>query len=263
MATAADLLGVWKPEAMADPGTKVFDVLVFKEDGDGFLDFSDPQTEYFCEQFRWSIDPPNRLRLRGYLLKRFNADRTGVVEGESSLDAGVSFSVRTEHTRAGRRTQVLRMGTCPWSGLSNHALVGTCRYQCHDATYATFQAPCFELEEEAREITFRGKALSDHLAEQLERRRVPVGERYEVFMGCCYHRSVTVGGQKLGLSVNWDRELHEWWVCVHPPAMGGKAEADELVALLDDILRRVGGLQGLEWHSEEQWLERHGRPRRK
>jgi hypothetical protein len=259
--TAEELLGVWKAAAMSNRGSQLYDVLVFKEDGEGFLDFSDPETEYFCEQFRWSIDPPGQLRLRGRCVKQFNANHTGTVERESKLDANVSFSLRTEDAGVGRRTRVLRMGTCPWSVVSDHARVGSQRYECHGGTYATFQAPCFVLKEEERESVFRGKALSDYLAEQLEQRRVPVGDRMEVFLGACYHRAVTVGGLDLGMAVNWDRDLHEWWLCVSPPPMGGKLEAQDLVAVLDDILQHVGGLHGLEWHTEEDWVDRRHRPR--
>jgi len=250
-----DLLGVWKPQTMSAPGTPVYDVLVIKEDGSGFLDFSDPETEYFCEEFRWSIASTGRLWLRGERVRQFNAGRTGVVERESRLDAGVSFSIRTEHGKVGRHAQVLRMGTCPWSALSNHSRVATRRYQCHAATYATFQAPCFSLEEEGTSV-FRGKALSEYLAQQLERCRLRVGPMMEVFMGCCYHRDVQFSGQQLGLAVNWDRDLQEWWLRVSPPPLGGKVESQELVILLDDILKRVGGLHDLQWHTEEGWVDR-------
>ena len=80
-----------------------------------------------------------------------------------------------------------------------------------------------------------------------------------VYLGACYARPVEVNGQQLGLAVNWDRDLQEWWVCVSPPLLGGKVEAQELVVILDDILKRVGGLHNLQWHTEGGWLDRQGR----
>src|ERR1700722_5306403 len=120
MSTAEDLLGVWKPETMAEPVPQLYDVLVFKNDGSGFLDFSDPDTAYFCEQFRWSLASPGLLRLQGDRVQQFNADQTGCIERESRLDVGVSFSLRFEDSKAGRHSRVLRMGTCPWTALSDH-----------------------------------------------------------------------------------------------------------------------------------------------
>jgi hypothetical protein len=249
------LLGVWKPETMHASGEQLYDVLVFKEDGTGFLDYSSPSTEYVNEELRWSSSAPGELRLRGERLRRFTADRTGIIEQPSTLDAIVSFSIRTEHTSAGRCTRVLRMGACPWSGLSDPSCVATRRYQAHEAAYATFVAPCFLLKEEANDPTFRGKALSGYLAKQLETRQLPVGEMLRVFMGCCYHRDVEVGGQQLGMAVNWDRDLQAWWLRVSPPPIGGKAEAEELCGILREILERVDGIHDLAWHTEEEWLQ--------
>ena len=102
---------------------------------------------------------------------------------------------------------------------------------------------------------FRGKALSDYLAKQLEARHVPVGEMLEVFLGCCYHRDVEVGRQKLGMAVNWDRDLQSWWLRVSPPPIGRKVEAEALCDILQDSLEGVDGLHHLEWHTEEKWLQ--------
>jgi hypothetical protein len=252
MARVADLLGVWKPETIAVPASHVYDVLAFHNDGTGFLDFSSPETGYFCEHFRWSSDSPGKLRLRGARVHRFKASSSDIVDCPSTLDAVVSFSVRTEQTRFGRRTQVLCMGPCPWSAVAHPIRVATERYQVHKMIYATFHAACFELEEEVHDRVFRGKALSAFLGEQLEARRLRVGDVERVFMGACYFRDVEVDGQQLGLSVNWDFDLQKWWLRVSPPTVGGKAEADELCDILREILNRVDGLGDLEWHTGEQ-----------
>jgi hypothetical protein len=259
MTQAEDLLGVWRPDTMYAPGAQLYDVLVFKEDGTGFLDFCNPDTAYVNEQFQWTVSAPGQLQLRGLRIQRFNADRTGIVEMPSTLSAVVSFSIRVEPTSAGRSTHVLRMGSCPWSALADPSGVATCRYLAHEAAYATFRAPCFQ-DREAGNSVFRGKVLSIYLAQQLQARHLRVGEMLEVFLGCCHHRDVEVGGLKLGVAVNWEPDLHCWWLRVSPPPVGGKVEAEELCALLAEILERVDGLHDLKWHTEEQWLELDCRP---
>src|SRR5262245_45022518 len=123
-----NLLGSWKPESMAAPGAQVYDVLTFRNDGTGFLDFSSPETRYFCEHFRWSVNAVGHLHLRGTRVHRYKPNGTDIVDSPSTLNADVSFSVRTEHTRFGRETRVLRIGTCPWSAVADPASVATHRY---------------------------------------------------------------------------------------------------------------------------------------
>lgn len=248
-----DLLGVWAPPAMYTPGSGLYDILSFKEDGSGFLDFADAQTPYFNEQFRWSLPEPGKLRLRGERIQSFKAGGSATVERPSTLDAVVSFRLRIKATEYGRRTEVLHMDACPWSALPDPARVAVERYHAHEATYVTFRAPCFELADEAGDQIFRGKALSDFLAERLTAKRLEVGERCRVFLGACYARRVQIGGLSLGLSVNWDQARSEWWVCVRPPPVGGKVEMEDLCETLRDILTPVDGLTDLAWHGEEDW----------
>ena len=59
-----DLVGVWSADAMYGPGAQSDDVLVFKDDGAGFLEFRNPVTS-FAELFRWSVGQAGTLRLRG------------------------------------------------------------------------------------------------------------------------------------------------------------------------------------------------------
>jgi hypothetical protein len=131
--------------------------------------------------------------------------------------------------------------------------VATERYLVSDAVYATFRATCFVLAEEADDRVFRGKALSVFLAEQLTARQIPVGEIQRAFMGACFFRGIEVGGQTLGLSVNWDWDLEKWWLRLSPPMIGGQAEVDELCNILREILNDVDGLDDLEWHTGELW----------
>jgi hypothetical protein len=206
MSSVNDLRGVWKPETMAVPDTQVYDVLTFHADGTGFLDFSSRESGYFCEHSRWSLHAPGELRFRGARVHRYKSNGMDVVDSPSTLNADVSFSVRTEHTKSGRQTQILQLRTCPWFTVANSASVATERYLVSDAVYATFRAACFVLAEEADDRVFRGKALSVFLAEQLTARQIPVGEIQRVLMGACFCRGIEVGGQTLGLSINWDLE---------------------------------------------------------
>ena len=249
VAQVDDLPGVWKPETMAAPGSQVYDVLALHNDGTGFLDFSSPAIGYSCEHFRWSLNAPGELRISGARVHRYQLNGLDIVDSPSTLDAVVSFSVQTEHTRFGRRTHILRTDSCPWTSVADPAKVATQRYLVHEMTYATFHAPCFAIAEEEGDRVFRGKALSAFLAKQLKGRRIPVGKMQRVFLGASYFRGVKVGGQSLGLSVNWDWDLQKWWLRVNPPTIAGKAEVDELCDTLREILASVDGLRDLEWHA--------------
>jgi hypothetical protein len=256
---AEDLPGVWMPPARGKPEERSYDVLVFHADGTGFLDFSDPPAPYCCETFRWFVVGPGRLRLLGERVRCINEDGTGQRERGSALDALVEFTVRTESTEAGRATRVLRLPPLPWTGAARPGRVATRRFRHAAPRYATFRARCFQLPEEAGRGVFRGKALSAYLAERLGARHVPVGEMFEVFMGACYSRTVQLGGQELWLAVNWDEELQEWWVAVHPPQAGGEAEAEDLCRMVHEALAEVDGLRRLEWHTQQEWAARHPR----
>jgi hypothetical protein len=252
VAQVDDLLGTWKPESMAVPDSEVYDLLTFHKDGTGFLDFSSPETGYFCEHFRWSLNSTGELQLRGARVQRYKPNGSNLADSPSTVRADVAFSVRTEQTGFGRHTQVLRTGPCPWSALADPASVATQRYLVHEMTYATFHAPCFALAEEANDCTFRGKALSAYLAKRLRARRISVGKMQRVFMGACYFRKVEVSGQPLGLSVNWDWDLQKWWLRVSPPTIGGKAEVEELCDILREILQSVDGIHDLDWQIGER-----------
>jgi len=121
--------------------------------------------------------------------------------------------------------------------------------------YATFGAPCFVLEEESTDSTFRGQALSDYLARQLKARRVSVGPRRKVYFGACYYRVVKLRGRELGVGVNAEEDAEGWWLRIDRPADGDAALGEELHRLVDDILRGTPGLHGLRWQTEEEWRQ--------
>lgn len=250
MATVQDLLGVWRGSTMCDTRLRSYDVLVFKEDGGGFLDLYLP-AEGFTELFRWSVEPPDLLRLEGAQLLRANPDRITFEEMKTTLNTVVPFSIHEEDIETLGPMRVLRFGARPWPGMSDRHLF----YHRDIPRYATFQAPCFVLESEPPGSVFRGQALSDYLAQQLQSRHLPVSPMQEVFFGACYYRTVEVRGTVLGLAVNANEEPAGWFMRIDRPTLGGTVEAEELHRLLDDILRGVEGLHGLQWQTEEEWYE--------
>jgi hypothetical protein len=250
MTTGTDLLGVWKGDTMGDPHAQSYDVLVFKPDGSGFLDLYNA-AQQFTECFCWSVEPPVGVRLLGRQLMEFVPDCRAFQERKTTLSAVVSFSIEEEDSKTLGRIRVLRFAPRPWPGMADHYLF----HRRDVPMLATFHAPCFVLAEETANSPFRGKALSDFLAQQLEARAVLVGERYEVFLGCCYYRGLQVRGRELGLAVNGDEDSDGWWLRIDRP-QHGTVEAEELYGLLQDILQRVKGLHSLEWHTEEEWLDR-------
>jgi hypothetical protein len=244
-----DLLGVWKGDTMGAPHARSYDVLVFKPDGTGFLDLYNADHR-FTERFCWSVEPPAGLRLEGRQLMEFVPECQAFEERKTTRSAVVSFSIREENSKVFGPIRVLRLAPRPWPGMANHYLF----HRRDIPMIATFQAPCFVLAEETAHSPFRGKALSDYLAQQLEARGVLVGERYEVFFGCCYYRGVQVRGRELGLAVNEDEDYGGWWLRIDRPPYG-TVEAEELYRLLQDILQGVKELHSLKWQTEAEWLD--------
>ena len=248
MTTAQDLLGQWRGQTMGNPQQRSYDVLVFKEDGGGFLDLYDT-AHRFTEQFRWSVEQPTVLRLEDCQRFQPNPDRSTFQEVTTTPHAVVGFSIQEEDTETLGRMRVLRFAPPPWPGMAD-----THRFYREDVlVYATFQAPRFVLPEESADSLFRGKALSDYLAEQLEAREIPVSPRQQVFFGCCYYRVVEIRGRLVGLAVNGDEESEGWWLWIDRPADGGTVEVEEFHHLLQTILLGIGGLHNLTWQTEAQW----------
>jgi len=120
-----DLIGLWSADAMYGPGAQSDDVLVFKPDGHGFLEFSSPET-VFAELFHWTIEADYRLRLKGFKILHLPEDNPlRAEEAPSHLDGVFAVRVQDEDTRAGRPMRVLRFFERPWSGFSDH--YGFCR----------------------------------------------------------------------------------------------------------------------------------------
>jgi hypothetical protein len=226
-----------------------YDVLVFHQGGTGFIELY-PADSGFTEHFEWSVEPTVGVRLKGTKLTQLNPGRSGYTELTPTLNAVVSFSVEEEDVGPPGRMRVLRFPTLPWPGMSERYLF----YRVDIPRIATFQAPCFAIAEERPDDIFRGSALSDYLAEQLESRGVRVGPRDEVFFGACYYRVLEIRGRELGLAVNGEGPLG-WYLRIDRPTDGGTVEAEELVQLLDDILRGVSGLHSLKWQTE--WESRN------
>jgi hypothetical protein len=243
-----DLLGIWKGTVMRDTRARCYDVLVFKEDGTGFLDLYSA-VRGFSEQFRWSVEPAG-LRLEGSQRTQFDPERMAFVEVPTTLNVVVPFRIREDEVQGLGPMRILEFEDRPWPGMSEQHLF----YRRDLPALATFQAPCFVLAEEGAHDAFRGKALSDYLAQQLEARQVKVGERYEVFMGCCYYRNVEIGGRELGLAVNGEKDSQGWWLRIDRPPEGGTVELDQLHDLLQDILQGVEGLHSLKWQTEDEYM---------
>lgn len=243
-----NLVGEWHGIAMGDPDASSRDVLVFKVDGKGLIQVFDGD-HGFRESFRWSLESSTHLRLECDERTEIDPDDWTCQEVKSTLNESVGYGIREEDTETSGRMRVLRFATKPWPAMSDHYLFHRTDIPYH----ATFQAPCFVIEQEAAEDPFREKALSDYLAEQLEQRRIAVGPRYKVYKGFCYRRTVEIQGKQLGLAVNQDEDSGGWWLSIDRPALCGTVEAEELHRLVEEILRGVEGLSSLEWQTEEEW----------
>jgi hypothetical protein len=238
MSARDQLLGVWKGHAMTPSDARSYDVLVFHNDGTGFLDLYD--TAYgFTERFRWELEPGG-LRLLGERLVYPHPLGGPDAEQPSALNALTAFSLRDGN---------LQFSSRPWPGMSERYL----HYRRDIPMHATFQARRFDRPDEPAGSPFRGTALSDFLAEQLRARGLSVGPRVKVYFGCCYYRTVEVRGTALGLGVNASRDDPGWWLCIDRPPFGGEAEAEELHRVVHGILDAVEGLRGLRWQTEDEW----------
>jgi hypothetical protein len=113
--TSEDLIGVWSADARFGPGAQSDEMLIFKPDGTGRMDFLNWQ---LCSSdfFRWQIVSWGVLDLIGYRCLELGDDGESVVEAESTFrHAGVPFGVAEEDTPSGKRMLVLRIGLPrPW-----------------------------------------------------------------------------------------------------------------------------------------------------
>ena len=249
MTTAKDLIGVWHGAIMFAAGTWYRDVLHFNKDGTGWLDFYTSASK-FGETYHWSVERPAELRLKGNRAYHWDHPFEAPQERASTLDVALPFGIQVEGALARERVRVLRLPVRPWPSASDHY-----RFGGAGRITATFQAPCFLLEEEATD-PLQGRALAEYLAGQLEARRMAVGPMRVEVMGLSYVRGVEVGGQEVGLGVSWESDLQRWWLSVEPPKQGSGAEVEALCLALREILGSVPGLHGLEWHTDEDLAQR-------
>lgn len=136
MVTAEDLIGLWSADAMYGPGAQSDEVLVFKPDGTGFMEFINPVTTW-ADLFRWVVETPDQLRLMGYKsLYLGDGKPLRVEEHSSELDGVFAIQVQVEDTEAGRPMHVLRFSEGPWSGISDH--YGLCRWDISGAEEPDF-----------------------------------------------------------------------------------------------------------------------------
>jgi hypothetical protein len=134
--TAEDLIGIWSADVMYGPGAQSDEVLVFKPDGTGFMEVIHPVTT-FADLFRWSVEAPDRLRLKGYRRLSAGIGRPWRVEEHTSeLDGTFVIRVQVEDTKARRPMRVLRFSERPWSGISDH--YGFCRRDIRGAEQPDF-----------------------------------------------------------------------------------------------------------------------------
>jgi hypothetical protein len=123
--TAEELIGLWSADVMYGPGAQSDEVLVFKPDGTGFMEFINPMTTS-ADLFQWAVEAPGHLRLRGYKsLHLSEGQPLRVEEYPSQLDGVFTIQVQVEDTKVGRPMRVLRFWERPWSGISDH--YGFCR----------------------------------------------------------------------------------------------------------------------------------------
>jgi hypothetical protein len=243
MATARDLLGVWRGEAMFAPDSQTYEVLVFHMDGTGFLDLY-VNGRGGDERFCWSLAGPDELHLTGDPLPRF--DLTGQLIPRPPMDVRARLEVIVEPVGPQARVRMLRLASPSWPGASDRYRFGS------EAMYALFRAPAFEAEDEPADRPFRGRLVSDHLADALRARGAEVGEMRRVFFGACYYRTVEVNGHCLGLAVNWDQELGRWWLRVDPPEQGVGDEVEALCRMIRPVLEPAPGLTDLEWLTADE-----------
>jgi hypothetical protein len=65
MATAADLIGIWSADARYGPGAQSDEILIFKPDGTGRMEFWNWQL-CSADFFRWQVVSPGLVDLVGF-----------------------------------------------------------------------------------------------------------------------------------------------------------------------------------------------------
>jgi hypothetical protein len=246
MATATDFIGIWRGDAMFVPDSQIYEMLVFRTDGIGFLDFY-LNGKGRAHYFRWSVTPD------GLDLAACHPPRE-VVRSEhasaSIADAFIPFQIEIEEIDSGR-VRCLKLANSVVSGASLRF-----RYGGDGQTYATFRADCFPRQPDNH--LFQGEAVAQYVADQLQQRGIAVGEVGRVFLGACHYFYVEVAGHHLGIGANWEKELNSWMLRIDPPIQGTGDEVESLCQILRPILESVDGLHDLEWNTDDPWEKRRG-----
>lgn len=113
-----ELVGIWSVDHMYGPGAQSDELLVFKQDGTGRLDFINFVlcTAY---EFSWTVTSPNHLTLVGTKTHQISEDGKTVEESEDTLNLrDFPFQIATEETPSGNAMRVLRIKMM--GGLSDH-----------------------------------------------------------------------------------------------------------------------------------------------
>jgi hypothetical protein len=249
MATSKDLIGIWRGDAMFVPNSQIYEVLVFRMDGTGFLDFY-LSGRGRAHYFRWSVAPPDGLEFTGYQPPR------EVVRPEHApepvADTLVPFRISIDEIDSGR-VRSLTLATSVVPGASRRF-----RFGGNGPVHATFQAACFPRQPD--DYLFQGEAVAQYLADQLRQRGIAVGDVSQVYFGACHYFGAELNGQQVGVGANWEPLLNAWMLRIDPPLQGTGDEVEALCQMLRPILDSVDGLTNLEWHSDDPWEKVRPKP---
>jgi hypothetical protein len=110
MSTAEDLIGIWSADARYSPGAQSDEILLFREDGTGRMEFWNWQL-CSADFFRWRVVSPGIVDLIGFRCLELPEEGDEPVEAECTFHhVMVPFSVAEEVTPSGKRMPVLRIG---------------------------------------------------------------------------------------------------------------------------------------------------------
>lgn len=110
MATAEDLIGIWSADARYGPGAQSDEMMLFKPDGTGRMEFWNWQL-CSADFFQWHVVSPGVVDLIGLKCVKLPEVGDDPTEVDSTFrHLGVPFSVAEEDTPSGKRMRVLRIG---------------------------------------------------------------------------------------------------------------------------------------------------------
>jgi hypothetical protein len=110
MGTAEELIGIWSADARYSAGAPSDEMLLFKEDGTGRMEFWNWRL-CSADFFHWRVVSPGIADLIGFRCLELPEEGDDPVETESTFHhVRVPFSVAEEDTPSGERMRVLRIG---------------------------------------------------------------------------------------------------------------------------------------------------------